>query len=136
MTGNGSDMRPDRGPAPDAGSLDAALAALAAAAPPPLSEEFLNRVAGDARREHESRLRAAPRVVHAPLRGDPRMAARPARGGLRARIAAGAVGIAASGCLGFFAGWSDLAGGATPGFADADLVAAEAALLADWEDAL
>jgi hypothetical protein len=93
-------------------------------------------VVGDAGREHDSRVRAAPRVVHAPPRGDRRTAARPARSGLRARIAAGAVGIAASACMGFFAGWSDLAGVATPGFADADLVAAEAAFVADWEDAL
>jgi hypothetical protein len=132
MIGNGRDPRPEPDAAFDARSLEAALAALAAAEPPPLSEAFLQRVASDARREQGRRARAAP----APLRGDRRPALRFAPRGLRGRFAAGAVGIAASAVLGFFAGWTDLGGVATPGFADADLLYGELAPTADWEDAL
>lgn len=132
MTGTGSDPRTERDAAAEAAALDEALAALAAAAPPPLSEDFLRRVSLDAIRARDGRSRPAP----IPLRADRRAAPRTAPGGLRARIAAGAVAMAASALLGFFAGWTDLAGVSAPGFADDDLLADEIALVADWEDAL
>ncbi len=125
------------GPDPADAALDAALAALAAAPPPPVSQAFLDRAARaaaealDARAGQARVADAATSPPRAAARGRPSAAPRRAVGA-RSRAA---LALAASAMLGFFAGWTDPAGLSQGGFDSVDLLGGAPGDAFPWEDA-